>query len=59
MDTTMSDNDIAGNQSRTSTEATELSSKIAETAPFARFDARATLAGRYDDLRAGEVSDDE
>jgi len=56
----MSDNDAAGNQSRhTPTEATELSSKIADAAPFARFDARATLAGEYDDLRAGEVGGDE
>ena len=56
----MSDNDTAGNQSRhTVTEVTRLSNEIAEEAPFARFDARATLTGRYDDLRAGEVSDDD
>jgi hypothetical protein len=56
----MSNHDTTGNQSRhTPTEATELHSKIADAAPFARFDARATLAGEYDDLRAGEVGDDE
>ena len=58
--TTMSNHDTTGNQTRhTPTEATELNSKIADAAPFARFDARATLAGEYDDLRAGEVGDDE
>lgn len=56
----MSNHDTTGNQSRhTPTDATSLTDAIAEAAPFARFDARATLAGEYDDLRAGEVRDDE
>jgi hypothetical protein len=56
----MSDNETTGNQSRyDATKATPLTAAIAEEAPFARFDARATLSGRYDDLRAGEVSGDD
>jgi hypothetical protein len=55
----MSNHETAGNQTRhTPTKATELNSKIAEAAPFARFDARATLAGRYDDVRVTEGDDE-